>query len=354
MLQMEQTRREDAMNEESILKIEDLHVHFQTDLGISRALNGINLEIPNKKVMGIVGESGCGKSIMALSIMQLVPPPGKLSSGRIILRQYKPEPRLVEVSALGRHSKEMRAIRGGQIGMIFQEPMTSLNPSYTIGDQIAEAVLLHHTDSKQQALNRAVETLDKVGMPSPREVVNRYPHELSGGMRQRVMIAMALSCSPSILIADEPTTALDVTTEAQILDLIRDLQAELGMTTIFITHNLGVVAQMCDNVAVMYLGRVVEQGPVVKIFYEPLHPYTKALLTSIPRIGSSQKGKLQPIHGMVPDPYAKVIGCPFHPRCNNSKPGVCDKEVPAFTSISEDHSVRCFLYSDKVEQDDGI
>ena len=248
---------------------------------------------------------------------------------------------------------EMRSIRGAEMSMIFQEPMTSLNPSYTIGDQIMEAIILHQKVDKDEAEKRAIAILDGVGMANPKLVVKRYPHELSGGMRQRAMISLALSCNPSILFADEPTTALDVTTEAQILDLMRDLQARINMTIVFITHNLGVVAQMCDYVTVMYLGRVVEQATIDDIFYNPKHPYTSSLLRSIPHVGSRPKGRLQPIRGVVPDPYSKIKGCPFHPRCDQVMPGICDVNVPGLTNVGKSHTVRCFLYSDVVEESDA-
>lgn len=340
--------------EDTILSVKDLHTYFYTDLGVARALNGVNFEIPRGKVMGVVGESGCGKSVTALSIMRMVTKPGKIVKGNITYYQknrstgdIKP----VDLTSLERMGPEMRAIRGAEMSMIFQEPMTSLNPSYTIGDQIMEAIILHQKVDQAEAKNRAIEILDSVGMANPGLVVNRYPHELSGGMRQRAMISLALSCTPSILFADEPTTALDVTTEAQILDVMRDLQARINMTIIFITHNLGVVAQMCDYVTVMYLGRVVEQASVDDIYYNPKHPYTTSLLRSIPHIGSHQKGRLQPIRGVVPDPYSKVQGCPFHPRCDSAIRGVCDVKVPGLTMVDKSHSVRCFLHSDVEEED---
>jgi peptide/nickel transport system ATP-binding protein len=338
-----------------ILQIRDLHTYFYTDLGVSRALNGVSLDVPAGKVMGVVGESGCGKSMTALSILRLVPKPGRIVRGEIVLQrkqqqgasQITTEVKLTDLHPQGR---EIRSIRGDEIAMIFQEPMTSLNPSYTVGDQIMETILLHQQVARADAEARAVKILDQVGMPNPSTMVRRYPHELSGGMRQRAMIAMALSCTPSMLIADEPTTALDVTTEAQILDLMRELQAQIGMTILYITHNLGVVAQMCDTVAVMYLGRVVELSTVDALFYDPRHPYTRALLHSIPHVGSRTKARLEPIRGVVPDPYTTVKGCPFHPRCDMIKPGVCDVKVPASVAVSEQHQVRCFLYSDLEEK----
>lgn len=330
---------------ERVLEIHDLHVHFYTQLGIVRAVNGVSLSIPRGKVLGVVGESGCGKSITALSILQLVPPPGKIVAGRILLWD-KGAAQPVNLLDYDRHSPQMRSIRGGKISMIFQEPMTSLNPCYTIGDQIMEAILLHQTPHRSEAKARAIEILRRVGMPNPERVFAMYPHQLSGGMRQRAMIAMALSCTPELLIADEPTTALDVTTEAQILDLMRELQQEFAMSILYVTHNLGVVAQMCDEVVVMYLGRIVERATVEELFYDPKHPYTMALLRSIPRLGAQRKIHLQVISGNVPDPYSVVPGCPFHPRCPSAMPGICDRLVPVETFVDGTgrHGVRCHLY----------
>ncbi len=337
-----------------VLDIRDLHTYFFTDLGISRALNGVSLQVPAGKVMGVVGESGCGKSVTALSVMRLVPKPGRIVSGEIYFHRGdagQASANAVDLTTLDPMGDEIRSIRGGEIAMIFQEPMTSLNPSYTVGNQIMEAIQLHQGLPFDQARERAVNILKRVGMPNPARTVTQYPHELSGGMRQRAMIAMGLSCTPEILIADEPTTALDVTTEAEILDLMRELQAEIGMTIMFITHNLGVVAQMCDRVAVMYLGRVVEECSVDDLFYDAQHPYTRALLHSIPRVGSRTRERLKPIRGVVPDPYAEVRGCPFHPRCDAIIRGECDVRVPAITDVTNDHRVRCFLYSSKGEDD---
>lgn len=304
--------------------------------------------------MGVVGESGCGKSVTALSIMRMVTKPGKIVKGEITYYRKNRETGEIDPINLTRLEKmgsEMRSIRGAEMSMIFQEPMTSLNPSFTVGGQIMEAIILHQKVDKVEAEKRAVDILRSVGMANPELVVNRYPHELSGGMRQRAMISLALSCTPAILFADEPTTALDVTTEAQILDVMRDLQTRINMTIIFITHNLGVVAQMCDYVTVMYLGRVVEQATVDDIYYNPKHPYTSSLLRSIPHIGSQQKDRLQPIRGVVPDPYSKVKGCPFHPRCDSAMRGLCDVKVPGLTVVDKSHSVRCFLHSDVEEED---
>ncbi len=342
--------------EQTILRINNLHTYFYTEIGVSRALNGVSFDIPARKVMGVVGESGCGKSVTALSCLRLLPRSAKILKGDITF--FRPHKKAdgneivdeIKLTDLDPMSQEIRKIRGEELAMIFQEPMTSLNPSYTVGDQIAEAIILHQEVDNAEAEKRTIRILDQVGMANPKAIYHRYPHELSGGMRQRAMIAMGLSCNPAVLFADEPTTALDVTTEAQILDLMRDLQAQMGMTIVFITHNLGVVAQMCDYVAVMYLGRIVEQADVERLFYTPQHPYTKALLNSIPHVGSRVHSRLQPIRGVVPDPYSSIRGCPFHPRCNSFMPGKCDQAVPAMTTVEEGHTVRCFLYSDEVEE----
>jgi peptide/nickel transport system ATP-binding protein len=332
-------------NEDDVINVEDLRVNFRTQIGTVNALNGVSFGIPRGKVLGVVGESGCGKSITGLSIMQLVPHPGKILSGRILFKET-PTDRPKDLLKYDRHSPEMHHIRGKNISMIFQEPMTSLNPCYTVGNQISEAITLHQTSDKHEAKAQTIEILRRVGMPNPERIYNTFPHQLSGGMRQRAMIAMALSCTPVLLIADEPTTALDVTTEAQILDLMRELQSEIGMSIMFVTHNLGVVAQMCDEVAVMYLGKVVERASVDEIFYNPKHPYTRSLLRSIPRLGSGRKERLEVIQGNIPDPYSTLTGCPFHPRCPSFMPGTCDRIAPEETSImgSQDHTVRCHLY----------
>jgi peptide/nickel transport system ATP-binding protein len=329
---------------DDVIRVEDLHLNFYTTIGTVRALNGVSFNIPRGKVLGVVGESGCGKSQTGLAIMQLTPAVGKYEGGQIQFKESPDDKHSINILSLGKNSDEMRAIRGNNISMIFQEPMTSLNPLFTVGHQIEEAILLHQTKDKAEARKRAIDILDKVGMPNPARIADSYPHQLSGGMRQRAMIAMALSCTPVLLIADEPTTALDVTTEAQILDLMRGLQAEYGTSIMFITHNMGVVAQMCDEVAVMYLGRVIERASIDDIFYNPKHPYTISLLRSIPRLGAARAEKLESIKGSVPDPYSKVTGCPFHPRCPAHMPGICDVNMPDESLIGERHSVRCHLY----------
>lgn len=353
---------------DSIISVRDLQVEFPTPLGVVRALNGVNFEIPRGKVIGIVGESGCGKSVTARAIMQIIEHPGKITEGTIefhrprgesasqLLTEAESEVDVaktgsggIDITKLGARSNAMRALRGAEIAMIFQEPMTSLNPVYTVGSQIEEAILLHQTSDKKQAKEQAVDMLHQVGMPNPERIADSYPHELSGGMRQRAMIAMALSCHPALLIADEPTTALDVTTEAQILSLMRKLKSEIGMSIMFITHSMGVVAQLCDEVIVMYLGRVVERATVDEIFYAPKHPYTRSLLRSIPRIGSAEHAPLETIKGSIPDPYVRVKGCTFHPRCPDFMEGVCDTVIPEETLLAGPtrHGVRCHLYDDE-------
>ncbi len=333
-----------ATTQDAIVAVEDLQVRFSTLLGVSQALDSASIRIARGKVLGIVGESGCGKSMLGLSILQIVPHPGRIVSGHICYKET-PASEPVDLLQYGRQSPEMRAIRGNKISMIFQEPMTSLNPCYTIGNQIREAIVLH-SRSQREVDEHVLEVLRRVEMPNPRQAAASYPHQLSGGMRQRAMIAMALSCQPLLLIADEPTTALDVTTEAQILSLIRSLQAETGMSVMYITHNMGVIAQMCDEVAVMYLGKVVEQAGVEDLFSSPRHPYTISLLRSVPRLGSGRRRWLESIKGSIPDPYTRIAGCAFHPRCPVQLPGLCAQEMPriARPDKASDHQVRCHLY----------
>src|SRR6266542_3769152 len=328
---------------DNVIEIQDLHVHFHTKLGTVRAVNGVSLDIPRGKVVGVVGESGCGKSQTAFALMQLVAPPGKIEQGTILFRP-KESAAPINLLEYDRNSDAMRAIRGRHISMIFQAPMTALNPLYPNGDQITEAILLHQTKDRKQAEARAVEILAKVGLPNPKRLLGQFPHQLSGGMRQRAMIALALSCEPDLLLADEPTTALDVTTQAQILDVMRELQAEIGMSILFVTHNLGVIAQMADEVAVMYMGRIVEHAPVDELFDDPKHPYTRALMRSIPHLGSARHARLNVIEGSIPNQYAQVPGCSFHPRCPVAKPGLCEVYEPALRSVTATAEVSCFLF----------
>jgi oligopeptide/dipeptide ABC transporter ATP-binding protein len=296
-----------------------------------------------KQTLGLVGESGCGKSITAMSIMRLIKsPPGKIVDGEILLRREHSNER-VDIAKLKPNGGQMRHIRGGEIAMVFQEPMTSLNPLYTIGSQIAEAVRLHERISSKAALYRALEMLQLVQISDAKRRLNEHPHQLSGGMRQRVMIALALSCNPSILLADEPTTALDVTVQAQILDLMRALQNDFNSSIIMITHNLGVVSQIADHVAVMYLGKIVEHTDVRELFHHPLHPYTVGLLNSVPVLGQKGRKKLVPIKGMVPSPSETIRGCPFAARCPHTMP-ICREEYPGLREVASGHKVACWLH----------
>jgi len=317
-----------------VLEIANLQTHFITDRGQIPAVDGVTISVHKGEVLGIVGESGCGKSVTSLSIMRLVPhPPGKIVGGSI---KFKGED-LVTAS-----EKRMREIRGNEIAMIFQEPMTSLNPVYTIGNQIAESILLHTNATKKEARQRSIEMLKKVGIPRAESIVDEYPHQLSGGMRQRVMIAMAMACNPDLLIADEPTTALDVTIQAQILDLMRQLNQESGTAILLITHDLGVVAEMCHRVVVMYAGNVVEEGDVRTILKHPKHPYTVGLLHSIPKLGES-KDRLYSIPGNVPIPGSLAAGCRFAPRCEHAT-DKCRAEMPELKEVGANHYARCWLH----------
>jgi peptide/nickel transport system ATP-binding protein/oligopeptide transport system ATP-binding protein len=339
------TQAEQPQSIQPVLDIKDLKTYFFLEKSTVRALDGINLSLDPKSTLGLVGESGCGKSIMAMSIMRLIQsPPGRIVNGEINLIRRKTQ-EVVDITKLDPHGPEMRSIRGGEIAIVFQEPMTSLNPLYTVGDQIAEAVLVHQKLSKKAALDRALEMLTKVQISAPKQRLNEYPHQLSGGMRQRVMIALALSCNPSILIADEPTTALDVTVQAQILDLMRQLQADFGSSIILITHNLGVVSQMAQEVAVMYLGKIVEFAETHELFHHPKHPYTVGLLNSVPVLGRKGKKVLVPIKGMVPTPTEIIPGCPFAPRCPRVM-AICTDRQPLLQEVESGHKVSCWLYSE--------
>ena len=323
-----------------LLDIAGLSAIFKTDDGVVRAVDDVSFSINRGQTLGIVGESGCGKSVTGLSILQLQSP-GHIEKGQI--HYYKSNEDLpIDITQLAPKSEEMRSIRGNDIAMIFQEPMTSLNPVYTIGTQISEAVILHQQVSKKEARSRSIEMLERVGIPAPHKRVDDYPHQLSGGMRQRAMIAMALSCNPLLLIADEPTTALDVTIQAQVLDLMRELQEELGMAIMIITHDLGVIAEITDEIVIMYAGRVVEKGSLDQIFYHPLHPYTRSLLASIPVLGTNSHKRLHSILGIVPRPLAMPPGCAFAPRCTERFER-CDK-MPELKTVSERNSVRCWLH----------
>lgn len=332
-----------------LLEVENLQTHFFLDEGTIHAVNGASLTLFQGKTLGVVGESGCGKSVMARSILRMVAKPGRIVGGSITYHRIIGNTReSINLTSLDPRGDLMRSIRGLDIAMIFQEPMSSLSPVHTIGQQITEAIQTHQAIDRKNAWSKAVQMLTSVGMPEPGRTINRYPHELSGGMCQRAMIAMALSSYPSLLIADEPTTALDVTTEAQILTLMRKLQHKFGMAILFITHNLGVIAQMAERVVVMYLGQVVEEADVNSIFHAPLHPYTRALLASVPRLGHKIRGyRLTPIRGMVPNAYSLPKGCPFHPRCSEMRAGICNQFEPPWVATEFGHHVRCVLYKEQ-------
>jgi oligopeptide/dipeptide ABC transporter ATP-binding protein len=322
-----------------LLEVNDLKTYFDTDEGTVKAVDGVSFHIDKGETLGVVGESGSGKSVTSLSAMRLIPqPPGRFAGGEIKFEGQ---------DLLKKSEREMRKIRGNEISMIFQEPMTSLNPVYTVGDQIAEAIVLHQGKTRKQAMKMATEMLDLVGIPEPGKRVKNYPHQMSGGMRQRVMIAMALSCGPKLLIADEPTTALDVTIQAQILDLMRQLQNEIGMSILFITHDLGVVAEIADRVVVMYAGRAVEEANVGDIYGSPKMPYTRGLLNSIPRVDKAaiHQERLEAIPGNVPNPLALPEGCAFHPRCKYMR-DACKEAIPPLEDTGEGHMVRCIRWNE--------
>jgi peptide/nickel transport system ATP-binding protein len=355
---------------EPLVEIKDLNVDFDVRDGIVHAVQGATFTINRGETLGVIGESGCGKSVTAKAVMQMVPRPGKIPKGEILYYHQENDDKssieVINITELDPDGDRIRKIRGGEIGMIFQEPMSSLTPVYSAGFQIGEALNLHRLIpiptklgtqmeaaiqdtrhvTKQEAREIAIEMLHKVGLPKPEQRVDSYPHQLSGGQRQRVMIAIALSCDPVMLIADEPTTALDVSIEAQILDLMSELQDKEDMAIMFITHNLGVVAEMAKEIVVMYMGKQVEKADTVKIFYEPKHPYTQALLQSIPKVGTRSDQRLATISGMVPSPFSLPPGCVFHPRCSQFMPGRCDVIVPTYYEVDKDHSVSCLLYEE--------
>ncbi len=339
-----------------ILSVRNLKTHFELDEGKVRAVDGVSYDIRSGQVLGIVGESGCGKSMTMRSILRIVEPPGRIVDGEILYRPSNPKGfetdsgGYVDLAKLDARSKKMRRIRGGEIALIPQEPMSAFSPLHTIGNQMIEAIRLHRKVSKGEARQIAITSLREVGIPSPETRIDSYSWQMSGGLRQRAIIAMALACNPSVLIADEPTTALDVTTQAQILDLIKRLRQEHDSAILFITHDLGVIAQLTDDVIVMYLGKVMEKGPVDGIFHDAKHPYTRALLRSMPSIDSSPRVQLPTITGSIPHPFNRPAGCPFHPRCPDAMPGKCDRYVPALVEVEPNRPVACFLHHDEVEE----
>ena len=338
-----------------LLSVRDLRVHFFMDEGVVKAVDGISFDVLPGQVFGIVGESGCGKSVAVRALLGIVEPPGRIVSGEILLRRPRPGPAenrpedgdgdvVQDLAALDPGGRVMRSIRGGEIALIPQEPMAAFSPVHSVGNQILEALSLHQRVGRREARRLAVELCRDVGIPAPEQRLDDYAWQLSGGLRQRALIAMALSCNPRLLIADEPTTAVDVTTQAQVLRLLRHLKESRGAAIIFISHDLGVIAQMADYVMVMYLGRVVEQGPVDQIFHAARHPYTQALLRSIPSIRSAPRTLLPTISGSIPHPFTRPRGCPFHPRCPQAIPGRCDRAIPALREVADGNRVSCFLY----------
>ncbi len=329
------------MENKTIISVNNLHTFFYTNQRCNKAINGVSFKIKKGKTLCIVGESGCGKSVTASSIMQLLPRLSRIENGEII---YHDEGRDIHIESLERNGKEMRALRGKDIAMIFQDPMTNLNPVFTIGYQISEMILTHEKCTKKEAKERSIELLRMMGIPFPEKRVDEYPHQFSGGMRQRVMIAMAMACNPKVLIADEPTTALDVTIQAQIFELMNNLKKEHDTAIMLITHDMGVVSELADDVAVMYMGNIIESGSVKDVLESPGHPYTSALLKSIPILGKGHEQDLQPIRGTTPDPFARPTGCQFGPRCDY----YCDqcKEMPEEEIIEGEHMVRCWRYKE--------
>jgi len=352
-----QTNDAKPMNEDRgdvVLSVRNLKTHFSTDDGVVKAVDGVTFNLHQGEVLGVVGESGCGKSITMKSVMQLVGKPGRIVDGQILFKRNRDGTNTeeVDIAKLRTNGKKIREIRGGDIALIPQEPMASFSPLHSIGSQIVEAVMLHQDVSKQEAKRIAIEKLNEVGMPSAEQRFDAYSWQLSGGLRQRAIIALALACNPSILIADEPTTAIDVTTQAQILELLKRLQREHGSSILFITHDLGVIAQLADHVVVMYLGRVMEQGAVSDVFSHPRHPYTRALLASIPSLHSEPRIELPTVAGGIPHPLQRPNGCPFHPRCPDAIPGTCDVAMPKLLDV-EQSKVACFLHHDEAEEADA-
>lgn len=337
-----------TISSQPILSIQNLKTYFHQDEGIVRAVDGVSFDVHPGKTLGIVGESGCGKSVTARSILRIVDQGGRIEAGEIWLRrQQNGHVDELDLAQLQDNSREIRSVRGGDVALIFQEPMTSFSAFHTVGNQMVEAIRLHSDLNRTAARERVIDLLRMVGIPKPERRIDEYSFQLSGGLRQRVMIAMALSSDPKVLIADEPTTALDVTTQAQVLDLLRQLQEERDLSIILITHDMGVIAEMADDVVVMYLGRVVEQGPVDEIFHDPQHPYTRLLLKSIPSILAQPRTKLATLTGSIPHPYNRPMGCPFHPRCPDFMPGRCDAAEPMPKAVNERQIVSCFLYEEE-------
>ena len=335
-----------TIDAEPLLRVRDLRVSFQLDEGTVRAVDGVSFDVFPRQVVGIVGESGCGKSVTMRAVLQLIDPPGRITGGEITYRQNG---RPIDLARVSPRSRQMRDLRGAEVALIPQEPMAAFSPVHTVGAQIIEAIMLHERLGRGEARARTVELFRDVGISMAEQRVDAYSWQLSGGLRQRAMIAMALSCRPRLLIADEPTTAIDVTTQAQILALLRELQQKYDTAIIFITHDLGVIAQMATYVVVMYLGRIMEEGPVDEIFHAPKHPYTRALLRSIPSLQTETRAALPVIAGTLPHPFNRPPGCPFHPRCEDIRRGYCDVAVPTLHALGPRRAVSCFLHSDAAE-----
>lgn len=333
-----------------LLRVKNLATQFFSQEGVLDAVDGVSFDVRRGEALGIAGESGCGKSVTAQSILRIVPKHGRIVDGEL-LWQLDGEP--VDLAKLDDRGQAIRRIRGAEIAMVFQEPMSAFSMVYTIGNQITEVIRLHQQCTEREARERTIEILRRVGMPRPEVNIDAYPFALSGGMRQRAMIAMALSCHPALLIADEPTTAVDVTIQAQVLELMKDLQREMGMALIVITHDLAVISELCDRVMIMYLGKDVESAPAKTLFRDPKHPYTVGLLRSVPELGRGHTQAIDPIAGTVPNPYQRPTGCPFHPRCPDCMPGICDVETPPQVEISAGHKVRCHLYEDAASKVNG-
>lgn len=351
-------RKTNMETQATLLSVRNLKTYFFMDEGTVKAVDGVSFDVQPGQIVGIVGESGCGKSVAIKSVLRIVEDPGRIVEGEILFRRQNEAPegpgvngQVVDLAKLEANGRAMRSIRGAEIALIPQEPMAAFSPVHTVGSQIIEAIRLHQQVSKHQARQIAIDRLREVGVPSPEQRIDSYSWELSGGLRQRAMIAMALSCDPRLLIADEPTTAIDVTTQAQVLNLLRSLQQQHNTAIIFITHDLGVIAQMTDYVVVMYLGRLMETGPVDDIFHNPKHPYTRALLKSIPSVRSQSRIVLPSIEGSIPHPFNRPSGCPFYPRCAEFMPDVCNRRTPSLQPLNDRQSVSCFLYHDVAEEE---
>ena len=334
------------LSTDTLLRVRNLETHFFSREGVVKAVDGVSFDIGHGEILGIAGESGCGKSVTSQSILRILPRNGRIVGGEILFNQEGGD--AVDLAAIDANGRLMRDIRGKEIAMVFQEPMTAFSPVHTIGNQIIETIRIHQSVSADEAREQAVEMLRRVGMPNPARNIDEFTFNLSGGMRQRAMVALSLACRPRLLIADEPTTAVDVTIQAQMLELLREIQADLGMAIIMITHDLGVIAELTDRVMIMYLGKEAEHGSVEDIFHRPRHPYTQGLLASIPKMEPGRV-RIEPIEGSVPSPYAMPAGCKFHPRCADFISGVCERQSPPQTEVADGHGVSCYLYGDREE-----